>query len=192
MAKPGADAPNYVRRRDRNIEDERWIIDFLHRAPVGMLATVYEGQPFMHSNLYVYDEEQDCIFMHTAKAGRTRTNAEQTEARACFSIMEMGRLLPADEALEFSVEYAGVTVFGSVRVVEGEADAERGLDLLMRKYAPHMQPSVDYRPANADDLKRTSVYRLDIDSWSGKMKPPQGDFPGAYWYQSEKLFQSQG
>ena len=32
--------------------------------------------------------------------------------------MEMGRLPPAPEALEFGVEYAGVTVFGKMRIYQ--------------------------------------------------------------------------
>ena len=38
------------------------------------------------------------------------------------------------------------------------------------------------RIANDADLARTSVFRLAIESWSGKMKSVPADFPGAYWY----------
>ena len=41
----------------------------------------------------------------------------------CFSAAEMGRLLPADTALEFSVEYASVIAFGKARLVTGEEEA---------------------------------------------------------------------
>src|SRR5690606_1258136 len=98
---------NEVRRRDRAQHDDVWIRAFLHRAAMGTLATVHDGQPFINSNLFAYDEATQAIYMHTAQAGRTRANVER-EQRVCFSVSEMGRMLPADKALEFSVEYAGV------------------------------------------------------------------------------------
>lgn len=174
-------APNIVRRADRAVEDEAWIKDFLRRAPYGALATVHEGQPFINTNLFVYEEAAHAIYFHTANVGRTRANIE-TDSCICLSISEMGRLLPADEALEFSVEYAGVTVFGRASVVEDRAEAGRVLQLLLDKYAPHLRPGIDYRPPVEEEIKRTAVYRIDIDSWSGKRKAVAPDFPGAYLY----------
>jgi len=172
---------NQVRRSDRAVEDEDWIRAFLHRAAVGTLATVHEGQPFINANLYVYDEAAHAIYMHTAQVGRTRANVEQGE-RVCFSINEMGRLLPADEALEFSVEYAGVVVFGSAHLVEDSGEGRHALQLLLDKYAPHLKPGRDYRPTTDEELARTAVYRIRIERWSGKKKEADVDFPGAFFY----------
>jgi nitroimidazol reductase NimA-like FMN-containing flavoprotein (pyridoxamine 5'-phosphate oxidase superfamily) len=182
MPKDYADLPyTATRRSDRAVEDEGWIKAFLHRAPVGTLATVYEGQPFINSNLFVYDEAAHVIYMHTARLGRTRANIEHEE-RICFSLMEMGRLLPADEALEFSVEYNGVVVFGRGCVIEEVRESKHALQLLLDKYAPHLKPDVHYRPTTDEELARTAVYRITIDSWSGKRKKADDDFPGAFLY----------
>lgn len=172
-----------VRRSDRAVEDESWIRAYLKRAPIGVLATVYEGQPFINSNLFVYDEAAHVIYMHTARLGRTRANIEQHE-QVCFSIMEMGRLLPADQALEFSVEYNGVVVFGRGSVVSEAAVAKNALQMLLDKYAPHLKPDQDYRSTTDEELARTAVYRIDIDKWSGKRKKVADDFPGAYLYET--------
>lgn len=167
-----------VRRRDRALEDD-WIRSALRRAPWGFLATVSDGQPFLNSNLFVYDEDRHAIWMHTARLGRTRTNLDGDD-RVCFAVATMGRMLPADEALEFSVEYAGVTVFGRGHVVEDPTEKELGLQLLLDRYAPHLRPGRDYRPIVPEELKRTAVYRIDIEAWSGKRKQEDPDFPGAF------------
>lgn len=172
---------NQVRRADRAVEDEGWIKALLHRAPVGSLATVNEGQPFINTNLFVYDEQTHAVYTHTARVGRTRANVDEDE-RVCFSVSEMGRLLPAPEALEFSVEYAGVVIFGRACVVDNTEEAKRALQLLLDKYAPHLKPDVDYRPTTDEELKRTAVYKIHIDSWSGKKKEVALDFPGAFYY----------
>lgn len=182
MAKDYTTLPyTHVRRQDRAVADERWIAALLHRAPLGALATLNEGQPFINSNLFVFDEEAHAIYMHTAQVGRTRGNVER-EARVCFSVSEMGRLLPADKALEMSVEYAGVVVFGRATVVDDPAEAEHALQLLLDKYFAHLRPGVDYRPIAPDELARTAVYRITIDQWSGKKKEVSPDFPGAFFY----------
>jgi len=184
MAKDYAKQPyNQVRRADRAITDEAWIKTFLKRAPFGALATVHDNQPFINTNLFVYDESTHVIYMHTARVGRTQANVENME-RVCFSVSEMGRLLPADVALEFSVEYAGVTVFGTAKIVADATEAEYGLQLLLDKYCPHLRPGQDYRPITPDEIKRTAVYRIEIEQWSGKQKKVAADFPGAFFYKS--------
>lgn len=182
MAKDYAAQPfNQVRREDRAVTDEAWIRAFLHQAPFGALATVYQGQPFINNNLFVYDEAGHAIYMHTARVGRTRANLETSE-RVCFSLSQIGRLLPADEALEFSVEYRGVMVFGTATIVTAEAEQVHALQLLLDKYFPHLRPGKDYRPITPEELRRTSVYRIAIEQWSGKQKEVEANFPGAFFY----------
>lgn len=180
-----AQPPSTLRRADR-AADETWVRQTLHTAAWGTLATVHDGQPFLNSNLFVFDEDRHAIYTHTAHVGRTKANVEaEAPARVCFGVFDMGRLLPADEALEFSVEYEGVTVFGTAAVVEDKTEAEHGLQLLLDKYAPHLRPGRDYRGITADELKRTAVYRIDIAEWAGKKKEAPADFPGAFRYPVE-------
>lgn len=177
---------NLPRRRDR-AKDDAWIRAFLEEAGFGFLATASGGQPFLNSNLFVYAEEENAIYLHTARSGRTRTNLDEAAA-VCFSAAQMGRLLPAPTALEFSVEYASVVVFGKGRVVTDPSEAETALQRLLDKYAPHLRPGRDYRPITASELDRTAVYRVDIESWSGKMKQVEADAPGAFRFQEPERF----
>jgi len=176
VSKPGTSPINrpqdpraQIRRADRAIEDEAEIVKLLHHARVGFIATTWEDQPFLNSNLFWFDENGKAIYFHTAGAGRTRTNIE-SNPKICFGIAEMGDLIPADTALEFSAEYAGVTVFGQARVVEDSTEAERGLYGLLNKYFPDLKPGQDYRGITKEELDRTSVFAIDIEAWSGKRK----------------------
>ncbi len=98
-----------VRRKDREVTDEAWIKDFLYRSPYGVLGTTDSDQPFLNSKLFVYDEVTKSIYLHGASQGRTPGNIRAND-RVCFTVSELGRLLPADEACEFSVEYARTSV----------------------------------------------------------------------------------
>jgi len=141
----------------------------LERSQFGTLATSLDSQPYQNINLFWFDAEHERIYFHTALEGRTRTNIE-ANPHVCFSVAEMGRLLPADTALEFSVEYASVITFGQARIVEDEQEAHSGLQGLLDKYFPDLKPGVHYRPIMDDELKQTAVYAIDIESMSGKRK----------------------
>lgn len=178
-----------VRRADRGVEDQAWIVKFLQSKSVGILATSDDGQPFINSNLFAYDESAHAIFIHTGRLGRTRSNIEKNP-QVCFHVFEMGRLLPADEALEFSIEYAGVTVFGQIKVLENLAQKKAAMQLIMRKYAPHLHPGEHYREIMPEELERTAVFKLSIQEWSAKKKQESPDFPGAYLFSESSFLKS--
>jgi nitroimidazol reductase NimA-like FMN-containing flavoprotein (pyridoxamine 5'-phosphate oxidase superfamily) len=171
---------NQPLRQDRT-KDDAWIRAYLKRVPFGMIATEYEGQPFLKPTTFVYDEIEHAIYIHGALVGRMRTNLERNP-RVSFSIAEMGRLLPADTAMEVGVEYASVVVFGAAEVLSDADQARHGLQLLLDRYFPHLKSGIDYREIHPVELDQTAVYRIKIDSWSGKGEHKRPDFPGAFSY----------
>ena len=170
-----------VRRKDRQVTDEQWIRAMLRETALATLATSDGEQPFLHMNLFAFDEDKCVIYMHTARLGRTRSNIIHN-TRVCLGLSEMGLLLPADTALEMSVEYASVVVFGRACLVSDQSEARHGLQLLLDKYFAHLHAGSDYRPITDEELARTQVYRIEIDEWSGKRKQVAEDFPGAFIY----------
>jgi hypothetical protein len=168
---------NQLRRDERGVHDDGWIKALLLRGAYGTLATAAGEQPFLNAHNYVYDEAGHCIYFHRAPTGRTSANLEHNP-RVCYQVVEMGRMYVNSEPLNFSVEYRSVIVFGTAHRV-GEEEASRALRLLLVKYAPHLEFGVDY-PASAAQCPSAAVYRVDIESWSGKMNQVAADHPGAY------------
>lgn len=166
---------------ERAVQDQDWIEALLKRVPMGTLATTHDGQPFQSTLLFVYEPTRRVIYIHTARRGRVWENLG-SDPRVCFSAAEMGRLLPASTALNFSVEYNSVVVFGKVAQIGDPDEAEIALQTLLDKYFPHLHPGQDYRPITQGELEATAVYRLEIEEWSGKRKAVAEDFPGAFRY----------
>jgi len=162
------------RRTDRQITDEADLHRMLTTAEIGFLATTFDDQPFLNANLFWYDGER--LFLHTAKKGRTRDNIE-ANPKVCFTVAERGRFLPAKTALEFSVEYAGVVVFGQAVIVTDAAEKTRALQGLLDKYFGHLKAGRDYRPITEAELARTTVIAVQIEAVSGKRKVAGPDFP---------------
>ena len=187
---PQQDEPSQIpftlmRRKNRAVNDADWIRALLQRAAMGTLAFVDDGRPLVHMNLFVLDGDRDALYFHTANQGQTHA-AIASGGQVCFCISEMGRLLPADTAIEFSVEFASVVVHGQARIVTDPDEAQHGLQLLLDKYFPHLQPGQNYRPIQPAELARTTVYRIDIEQWSGKRKQAPPDFEGAFVYEPRR------
>lgn len=165
----GSDLRTEVRRKDRELVEQEKICALLERARVGFIATAADNQPFLNPNFFWFDANARRIYFHTALTGRTRTNIE-TNPNVCFCVAETGRLLPADTALEFSTEYSSVIVFGRGVLLDSEDEQRHALQGLLDKYFPTLKPDEHYRGITRDEIERTSVFAIEIESWSGKEK----------------------
>ena len=170
-----------IKRKDRAVEDPAWIAAMLRRAPMGVLATSRDGQPSINTRHFAFDEERSAIYMHGAKRGRTLDDLAAND-RVCFSVSEIGRQLPASKAFDFGSEYSSVVVYGRAALVEDAAEARRALELILAKYFPHLSYGDDYAPIADKELEATAVFRISIETWSGKKKEAPADSPGAFPY----------
>ncbi|NWG35057.1 MAG: pyridoxamine 5'-phosphate oxidase family protein [Chloroflexi bacterium] len=159
--------PTAFQRLPQYKREDNWIRAFLRTAQVGHIASSRDGQPFLTPSTFWFDEENRQIIFHSNITGRVRSNLE-SNPRVCFEASEMGRLLPSNVALEFSLQYRSVIVFGKARRITEPAEARRALYGLIQKYFPKMQAGREYREITDKELKRTSVYAIRIEEWSGK------------------------
>jgi nitroimidazol reductase NimA-like FMN-containing flavoprotein (pyridoxamine 5'-phosphate oxidase superfamily) len=159
--------PTAHQRRPEYLRDDEWIREFLHRGQIAHIATVRDNQPFVNPTTYFYDEANQRIIFHSNIAGRIRANIEQ-HPQVCVEVSELGKMLPSNVALEFSLQYRSAVVFGSAFVIEDEQEKREVLHKLIAKYFDKMELGKDYRPATKKELDRTSVYEIRIESWSGK------------------------
>lgn len=156
----------YQRLPEYKREDD-WIRSFLHEAQVGHIASSWDDQPFLTPSNFWFDEVEHRIIFHSNIAGRVRANIERNP-KVCLEASELGKLLPSNIALEFSLQYRSVMVFGTARILEDSEEKRTALYGLIKKYFPQMEAGKEYRPITDKELKRTTVYALQIESWSGK------------------------
>ena len=159
--------PAAHQRRPEYSRDEAWIRAMLRGGEVAHIATVWDGQPFITPTNFYYDEPGHRLIFHSNVTGRLRANIEH-HPTVCAEISELGRYLPSNVALEFSLQYRSVVVFGTAGILSNPEEQRRMLHLLIAKYFGPMQLGKDYRPVTPQELKRTTVYELRIESWSGK------------------------
>lgn len=179
-------SPAHKTRRPELATDEVWIRAFLKQATIGYVATVWADQPFINSTTFWYDEANGQIVFHSNVSGRVRANSQQHE-KVCFTATHSGQLLPSNVALEFSIQYESVVVFGRVRLLAEAEEKRAALYGLIAKYFPEMSPGREYRPITDQELKQTSVYAITIDNWSGKRNWPSQADQSPDWPPLEEL-----
>ena len=159
--------PVQFQRLPNLTRSDTWTMDFLRSAKIGHIAHSRGDQPFVTPTNFWFDDANHRIIFHSNITGRIRDNL-QNNPKVCMEASEYGRFLPANTALEFSVQYRSVMVFGTVKLIEDPSEKAEVLYNLINKYFPYMIPGKEYRPITDQELTRTSVYALLIESWSGK------------------------
>ena len=124
--------PTEFQRLPEYKRGEEWIRAFLREAQVAHIASARDGQPFVNPSTFWFDEANHQIIFHSNIAGRIRSNIEDNP-RICLEASELGRLLPSNVALEFSLQYRSVVVFGTARLIGDPQEARRVLYSLIRK-----------------------------------------------------------
>lgn len=160
-------SPAAFQRLPEYQRDEDWIRAFLREAKVGHIASARDGQPFINPTTFWFDEAHHQIIFHSNVNGRIRSNIE-SHPRVCFEASELGQMLPSNVALEFSLQFRSVVVFGEARLIGDLEEARRVMYGLIHKYFPDMTAGKEFRPITDKELKRTSVYAIQIEEWSGK------------------------
>jgi nitroimidazol reductase NimA-like FMN-containing flavoprotein (pyridoxamine 5'-phosphate oxidase superfamily) len=159
--------PIAYQRRVHLTKDDEWIRGFLKDAKIGRIATASDGQPFVNTTTFWFDEENHQIVFHSNAAGRIRANIE-SNPKVSLEVSELGRFLPSNVALEFSLQFRSVVVFGIARVVKDPEESRRLLYGLIGKYFPKMKAGKEYREITDKELRATSIYAIEIESFSGK------------------------
>ena len=160
-------APIAFQRRPQLTRDDDWIRAFLKEAKIAHIASAVEGRPFINPTMFWYDEPTHQIVFHSNVSGRIRSNIE-SNPKVSLEASELGKFLPSNVALEFSLQFRSVVVFGTARVVTDPTEARRLLYGLISKYFPQMNVGKEYREITDKELRSTSIYSIEIDSWSGK------------------------
>ena len=154
-----------MRRKDRAMpeEDAR---NLLENGEYGVLSTVGEdGLPYGVPLSYVVIE--DSLYFHCAHEGR-KVDAVRAHPRVAFTVVGATRPVYAKN---FTTYYESVMVSGTAEEVTGPAAKYEILTALAAKYLPEHMDKADADITRS--LPRTAVYRIRIETLTGKAKRPR-------------------
>lgn len=169
------------RRKDRTVSDEAWIKDMLRYEQFCVVASAQDNQPFLRPSAFYYDEDDHAIYIHGAHSGRTFGNVTDNN-KVSLCVFAAGPMRTHARAFEFLQEHAGVIVFGETSEVLDNAKKHAVMQSTFSKHAPHLAIGVDYEPASQEEIDETTVIRISIAAWSGKVKWTEEPDRERFWF----------
>lgn len=151
-----------MRRKDREIHDQREIIQIMESCDVCRLALNDEEYPYIVPLNFGIEVENGRIvlYFHGAKEGK-KLELMAKDSRASFQMDCAHRFIPAEEKCGCTMEYQCVMGHGRVEMVL-EEEKYQALSSLLKHY--HQDAS----PMNPVMIKQTAVWKLVVQEVSGK------------------------
>lgn len=171
MSFPPTDRNRVRRIPDRGHYDKETVYEILDAASLCHVGFSVDEQTFVIPTLFGRDG--DAIFLHGSAASRM-LNAAAGGIDICLTVTHVDGLVLARSAFHHSMNYRSAVLFG--RAVE-VADDEKlhGLFVISENVIKGRWDEV--RPPAAQELKATSVLRMEIESASAKVRngPPSDE-----------------
>jgi nitroimidazol reductase NimA-like FMN-containing flavoprotein (pyridoxamine 5'-phosphate oxidase superfamily) len=113
-----------------------------------------------------YGRLDDLLYLHGATGNALLRSADGTDV--CATVTLVDGLVLARSAFHHSINYRSVVVFGTAEIVTDPAEKDRALAAIVDHVVPGR--AADCRPANAAELRKTTVLRLGLDEASAKVR----------------------
>lgn len=129
-------------RRKRQQLSEAETLEILQRHTAGVLSLIdAEGYPYGVPLSHAYADGK--LYFHSALRGH-KIEAIQSHARASFTVIDQDKVVPE----EFTTYFRSVIAFGSVRILEDDAEKRHAINILAARFAP------DNPEGNAAEIER--------------------------------------
>lgn len=148
-------------RRKRQQLDEASCTEILRTGSAGVLAlSGDEGYPYAVPLSYVYTEGK--LYFHCARTGH-KIDAVRRNPKASFCVIGQDAVAP----LEYTTYYRSVIAFGTVRILENEAEKAAAVRALALKYAP-MDTEAHRQEAIRRDWEPLCMLEMTVEHCTGK------------------------
>lgn len=117
-------------RRKGNALTTNEAIDILNKNTNGVLAVAGDnGYPYAVPLSYVNDDGK--ILFHSATSGH-KLDAIRENDKVSFCVIDQDKIIPED----FNTLFKSAIAFGKARVITGDNEKQKCLELILRKYSP--------------------------------------------------------
>jgi len=158
--------------------------EILAQGMVAHVGFVEDGMPYVIPLSYHYDKNApDAIYLHGSIRSRAM-KALASGAPVCVTVTLTDGLVYSRKAMNHSMNYRSVVLFGHGREITDEDEKFGVFDSMVQRYFPGRTVGSDYNTPPSEDLGVTALVEVAIEEWNGKRRlgPPTGpdaDDPGA-------------
>ena len=149
-----------MRRHDKEIGSREEIDAIIRAADVCRLGFAVDNEPYVVPISFGYDG--GALYIHTAGRGR-KIDCIEKNNRVCFELEANVEIrTDNDDACKWTFEFESVIGYGTVSELTNINEKTHGLNEIMKHYSGR-----EWEIA-AQDTATTRVWRIDIDSVTGK------------------------
>lgn len=160
------DGTNRVKRRhDRGSYDHKTVHTLLDAAALCHVSYVVDGQPYCTPTLFWREGYR--LYWHGSSASRMLRNLSEG-IPACLTVTHLDSLVLARCGFNHSADYRSVMAFGRAHLLEGQAEKEHALVMMVDRFFP--ERTAQLRPSTKQEIKATSVVYMDIEKASAKIR----------------------
>jgi len=153
-----------MRRKDKAIQEMAEISEIIRQCQVCRLGLCQDNLPYIVPVSFGYDETS--IYFHSIRAGK-KIEILAVNNNVCFEFESEAALLPDEDApCDWSFSFQSVIGFGKAEELTTVEEKITGLTHIMRQYSDKKWDFEDI------PLKGLSVWKISIDSMTGKQSPP--------------------
>jgi nitroimidazol reductase NimA-like FMN-containing flavoprotein (pyridoxamine 5'-phosphate oxidase superfamily) len=159
------------RLRERGRTDRAELYAVLDAGLVCHLGVIIDGSPVVLPT--GYGRTGDVLYLHGSSANRSLLAADGQDA--CVTVTHLDGLVCARAIFHHSMNYRSAVVFGTPRLVTGEAEKLAALRAVAEQLAPGRWEYA--RQPTRKELAATAVLALSLDEASVKVRtgPPKDD-----------------
>ena len=170
--------------------------EILSNGLVAHVGFIEDGLPYVIPLSYHYNgQNPDRIYLH----GSVRSRALELLANGapvCVTVTLTDGLVYSRKAMNHSMNYRSVVLFGTAREVTDHDEKYALFDQMVQRYFPDRLLERDYNPPPASDLGVTALVEVQIEEWNAKARRggPTGpdddnkDAPGSAGYTTFREF----
>lgn len=148
-------------RRKKNIISEDTVKQLLRNGKRGVLAVNGDdGYPYAFPINYFYDEKNEKIYFHGAKAGH-KVDALKKNDKICFTVYGNERYVKDDWAPYLQ----SAIIYGRCQLIQNEQYTEEKIRELAMKYYPTKE---EVEEEIASDIRAVQLFEIRIEHMSGK------------------------
>lgn len=152
-----------MRKTKKRIDSQAELWGVLADAQVLYLAMSQGDEPYVVPMSFGLLD--GAVFLHSGPKG-LKMDILRANPKVCFSATTDYSVLTAEEACKWSLKFCSVVGFGRADEVTDEAAKAQALEAIMKHYSGR-----DDWEFNDQGLAMASVWRIEVESLSGKRSP---------------------
>ncbi|MDR3586101.1 MAG: pyridoxamine 5'-phosphate oxidase family protein [Desulfosporosinus sp.] len=148
-----------MRRKDKEITEQKELDEIIKKAQVCRLAVSYEAMAYIIPMSFGY--AQGVLYFHSAQEG-LKLLILRENPKACFEMEIDTEVVPSEHGCDWTMRYQSVVGFGEVEFIEEMEGKREAMKIIMQQYTDEAKPIEDA------GLSGITLFKLNISNMTGK------------------------